>query len=382
MTTLHIDFETRSTVDLRKAGAHVYAEHETTDVWCMAYCVDDGDVRIWTPGEYPPFADDVVADAFERGTVVAHNASFELAIWNRLMAPRYGWKPLDPRQVRCTMAMAYAMALPGGLDDAAAAVGLDVRKDAEGSRLMMQMARPRLIRECRFCMGSGKIDGGSDQGDHWTCEPCRESPGKEIVWWDDEARRQRLYEYCRQDVRVERELEKRLLQLTPAEQELWVLDQKINDRGVRVDLKTIGKLISAVETMQARLTHRMVRVTGGRVEGASKVQQLEAWVAERIGEIDGLAKADVTALLERDDLPADVREALEIRREAAKSSTSKLKAMRASACADGRVRGTMQYHGASTGRWAGRRVQTQNLPRSVLGQDEIMEVLELFGRVK
>lgn len=353
MTTLHIDFETRSTVDLRKAGAHVYAESPTTDVWCMAWCLNDGPVNLWAAGDCFPFGAEEDVAILRGATVVAHNASFELAIWNRLMVPRYGWPPLDPRQVRCTMSQAYAMALPGGLDDAAAAVGLDVRKDAEGSRLMMQMARPRAVK-----------DDGT------------------IVWWDDEARRQRLYEYCRQDVRVERELEKRLLQLTPAEQELWVLDQKINDRGVRVDLKTIGKLISAVETMQARLTHRMVRVTGGRVEGASKVQQLEAWVAERIGEIDGLAKADVTALLERDDLPADVREALEIRREAAKSSVAKLKAMRAAACADGRVRGTMQYHGASTGRWAGRRIQPQNFPRPTLEQRDIEGVIELFGGVR
>lgn len=353
MTTLHIDFETRSAVDLRKAGAHVYAEHKDTNVWCMGWCLDDNEVSIWVPGDRFPFMDQGFKPWLPPIAVVAHNASFELAIWNRLMVPRYGWPPLDPRQVRCTMAAAYAMALPGGLDDAAAAVGLDVRKDAEGSRLMMQMARPRALKE----------DGT-------------------IVWWDDEARRQRLYEYCRQDVRVERELEKRLLQLTPAEQELWVLDQKINDRGVRVDLKTVNKLIAAVEKEQARLTHKMVRVTGGRVDGYSKVQQLEAWVAERIGEIDGLAKADVTALLDRDDLPADVREALEIRREAAKSSVAKLKAMRAAACADGRVRGTMQYHGASTGRWAGRRIQPQNFPRPSLDQGDIESVIKLFGGVK
>jgi len=350
VTTLHIDFEGRSAVDLRKAGAHAYAESETTDVWCMAWCLGDGPINVWKAGEPFPWRDEEDYALLRGATVVAHNAQFELAIWNRLMVPRYGWPPLDPRQVRCTMAMAYAMALPGGLDAAAAAVGLEVRKDGEGSRLMMQMARPRAVK-----------DDGT------------------IIWWDDEARRQRLYGYCRQDVVVERELEKRLLQLTPAEQEIWVLDQKINDRGVRVDLKTVNKLIQAVEKEQARLTHKMVRVTGGRVEGASKVAQLEAWVAERIGDIDGLAKADVTALLDRDDLPADVREALEVRREAAKSSVAKLKAMRAAACADGRVRGTLQYHGASTGRWAGRRIQVQNFPRPSLDQGDIEDVVELFG---
>lgn len=361
MTTLHIDFETRSTVDLKTAGAHAYAEDASTDVWCMAWCLDDGPISVVTPKHYaaePAGLDEstfyfltLVAEG--KCTVVAHNAAFELAIWNRLMVPRYGWPKLDPRQVRCTMAMAMAMSLPASLENAAAAVGLDIGKDMDGRKLMLQMARPRAT------MNDGTL-----------------------VWWDDEARRERLYAYCRQDVEVERQLEKRLLALVPDEQALWALDMEINDRGIQVDLPTIDKMLRAVEREKARLDRNMAKVTGGRVTACTQVGELEAWISEQGVEVDGLAKADVTALLDRPTLPPAVREALRLRREGARSSVAKLKAMRQGVCADGRARGILQYHAASTGRWGGRRIQGQNFPRPTLGQDEIERVVQLFGGVR
>jgi DNA polymerase len=352
MTTLHIDFETRSTVDLKTAGAHAYADDPSTDVWCMAYVQGDAEIGLWSGGAsiLPPIVNGHVKRG---GIVVAHNAAFELAIWNRLMVPRYGWPPLDPRQVRCTMAMAYAMSLPGSLENAAAAVGLDIGKDMQGRKLMMQMARPRSV------MNDGTL-----------------------VWWDDEARRERLYAYCRQDVEVERQLEKRLLALVPSEQELWTLDQTINDRGVRVDLATIDKMLRAVEMEKKRLDGRMAKATGGRVTSCNQVAELTSWIVEQGVVVDGLAKADVTALLDRADLPPAVREALRLRREGAKSSVAKLKAMRLGACADGRVRGLFQFHAASTGRWGGRRIQPQNFPRPELGHGAIEKVVGLFEGVR
>jgi DNA polymerase len=251
------------------------------------------------------------------------------------------------------MAMAYAMSLPGSLENAAAAVGLDIGKDMQGRKLMMQMSRPR----------STMNDGT-------------------LVWWDDEARRERLYAYCKQDVEVERQLEKRLLALVPSEQELWTLDQEINDRGVRVDLATIDKLLRAVEMEKKRLDGRMAKATGGRVQSCNQVAELTSWIEEQGVVVDGLAKADVTALLSRGDLPVLVREALRIRREGAKSSVAKLRAMKLGACEDGRVRGIHQFHAASTGRWGGRRVQGQNLPRPELPHEAIEKVVALFEAVR
>jgi DNA polymerase len=251
------------------------------------------------------------------------------------------------------MAMAYAMSLPGSLENAAAAVGLDIGKDMQGRKLMMQMSRPR----------STMNDGT-------------------LVWWDDEARRERLYAYCKQDVEVERQLEKRLLALVPSEQELWTLDQEINDRGVRVDLATIDKLLRAVEMEKKRLDGRMAKATGGRVQSCNQVAELTSWIEEQGVVVDGLAKADVTALLSRDGLPPAVREALRLRREGAKSSVAKLRAMKLGACADGRVRGLFQFHAASTGRWGGRRIQPQNFPRPDLSHDAIESVVGLLGEVR
>jgi DNA polymerase len=245
------------------------------------------------------------------------------------------------------------MSLPGSLENAAAAVGLDIGKDMQGRKLMMQMARPRSV------MNDGTL-----------------------VWWDDEARRERLYAYCKQDVEVERQLEKRLLALVPSEQELWALDQTINDRGVRVDLATIDKLLRAVEMEKTRLDGRMAKVTGGRVTTCNQVAELTSWIVEQGVVVDGLAKADVTALLDQPSLPAVVREALRLRREGAKSSVAKLKAMRLGACADGRVRGLFQFHAASTGRWGGRRIQPQNFPRPELGHEDIEKVVGLFEGVR
>jgi DNA polymerase bacteriophage-type len=353
MTTVHVDFETRSAVDLAKAGVHVYADDPSTDIWCMAIAVDARPVTLWTRDDCG--SADVHRLLFSHirdgATFIAHNAPFELAIWNRLMVPRYGWPVLPVEQVRCTMAMAYAMALPGSLENAAAAVGLDIGKDMEGRSLMMRMAKPRKI-----------------------------NPDGSCVWWNEPDRLTRLYAYCKQDVEVERKLEKRLLPLSPSEQALWVLDQKINDRGIQIDTRAVENAIGVVEEAKVRLDKEMQRVTGGWVPTCSRVADLTEWLSLQGFDVDGVAKADVADLLERDDLPPMVRRALELRREAAKSSTAKLKAMTKAANIDGRVRGLHQYHGASTGRWAGRRVQTQNFPRGTMDKEDVNAVLDILNR--
>lgn len=350
MSTLHIDFETRSAVDLKAAGVEVYSKDPSTDIWCMAYAFGDGPVNLWTPST-PAIAVSNVKDYVKKGdTVVAHNANFELEIWNNILAPRYGFPPLALEQLDDTMARAYAMALPGSLEMAAAAVGLDVSKDMAGRRLMLQMARPRRVNE----------DGT-------------------FVWWDDEDRKARLYAYCKTDVEVERALDKRLLPLSKRERELWLLDQRINARGIHIDKPAAAAAIKVVDSAKKRLDRTLSKLTGGAVRTCNQVANLTLWVEEQGVEIAGLAKADITALLDRDDLPARVREALLLRQQAAKSSTAKLKAMLGALSDDNRVRGILQYHGASTGRWAGRKIQVQNFPRPELKQHEIEAVLGLLG---
>lgn len=383
MTTLHIDFETRGTIELREVGVDIYSRHPDTDVWCMAWAIDDMEPVIWTPDNRNSAR--AVMDWVNHGaTVVAHNAAFELAIWNNIMVPRYGWPVLRADQTRCTMAMAYSMALPGSLEKAAAAVGIAEQKDLAGGRLMLQMAKPRGVkqdwtgRKCPACNGHGETVEAR------RCAPCGgtgDDYGDVIEWWDEPDKLAKLYEYCKQDVRVERELEKRLLQLSESEQRLWVLDYQINNRGVYVDKPAIQAAIAVVEHEQNRLTTAIRETTGGYVSSPSEVARLTKWVRDCGVDVDGLAKADVVDLLVQDTLPDNVRAALVIRQEFAKTSTAKLRSMLNAISHDGRVKNILQYHGAGTGRWAGRRIQPQNMPRPKLSQAEIEEVLDFLPRL-
>lgn len=359
MAVLHLDFETRSAAELKSAGLDNYARDPSTDIWCMAYAFDDEPVQLYQPSMSEDIFYDVINHAQDDGTgkpgvIVAHNAAFELAIWNHVLATRYGWPTLKPEQMRCTMAMAYAMGLPGSLDGAAAATGIDQRKDEKGARVMMQLAKPRKV----------TADGS-------------------VIWWDDPAKLQMLYDYCKQDVEVERALHKRLRELSPDEQELWLLDQKINARGIKVDLPSIDRADALVNAEKARLDQAMRDTTGNVVAGCTDVAQLTAWLRYKGVNTEGVAKAHVTELMSRDDLPAECRKALELRQAAAKSSTAKLTAMAECAGPDGRMRGLFQYHGAATGRWAGRGPQLHNYPRPIVlhDQDEIEDVIANFDSV-
>lgn len=350
MTALHIDFETRSEIDLKKVGLDVYSRHPSTDVWCMGWAFDDDEPAIWTPdnGDFDKACEvaDVILNVHGGGIFVAHNAAFELAIWNNIVVPRYGWPPLRPQQVRCTMAMAYAMSLPGSLEKAAAAVGIKEQKDLAGGRLMLQMAKPR------------------------STNPT--------VWWDEPDKLARLYDYCKQDVRVERELDKRLMQLSASEQKVWQLDYAINQRGFHVDRPAIEAALAVVASERDRLDEGLRRVTGNFVGFNTETARLTQWVASHGVDCAGVAKADVLDLLERPALPPAVRTALLIRQEAAKTSVAKLDTIVTALSADGRMRGTLQYHGAGPGRWAGRRIQPHNFPRPKIPQRAIEEILDLL----
>lgn len=331
MSDARIDFETRSTVDLKKAGAHRYFEDPTSDVMCMSWAIDDGPVAVWKPGEEMPF--ELWEHVTGGGTIRAYNANFERLCWRHIMVPRYGWPAVETRQWRDTMAKAMAMALPGKLDDAAAATGIDYRKDAAGGRVMQQLSKPR-----------------------------KREP---LTWWTDPEKFERLYSYCATDTEVERALDGRLIELSPFEQEFWWTDVVINDRGLYldVDLAKAAKKV-AVDAL-ARSNARMARVTDYAVTGCNSVSQIIAFVRERGLETDSIAKDELEDLLMRDDLDPVVREVLEIRQEAAKASVAKIDAFFAGMSADGRCKGLLMYHAASTGRDGGRRIQPQNFSKPI-----------------
>jgi DNA polymerase len=368
--TLHVDFETRSTLDLTVVGLDNYSRHPTTSAWCMGFGFDEDEVGLKAEEGFGNTSGPVMKHVAEGGEVVAHNAPFELSIWNNICVPRYRWPTLRPEQVRCTMAMAYAMALPGSLENAAPAVGITERKDLAGGRLMKQMMYPREVRKCDSCNGKG-IVRNSDP-----CPFC-DGKGEDIIWWDDLERREKLYEYCRQDVRVERALDQRLMQLSKTEREIWLLDYKINSRGIYRDGKGIMGALRVVDASQSDNDNLMRELTGGAAGGCTEVLKIKNWCIAQGVPLEGLAKDDVIVALADDSIPDQVRKVLSLRQDAGKTSTAKLRPMiDAASKTDGRIRGMFQYHGAGTGRWAGRRVQFHNFPRPKFDFDEIIAAIK------
>jgi len=390
---VHIDFETRSPVDLKKYGFDRYCANEDTVPTCLAFSFNDeagvpiiksnpykGSRRLVEHPDTASLLDHVAAG----GLVYAHNAQFEFGIWNRRCVPLYGWPPLKIEQMRCTMAMALAMSLPGALGDAAAALGLDMKKDDHGQRVMMQLCRPRKTGKpsktdpgCQTCGGTGVYLNA-------TCPVC-------VEWYDDPDKYATLYGYCQQDVRTERALHHRLLELDSREQKIWQIDQTINNYGVRIDVPAVKGGMAIVAAEKKRMDAEMRAVTGGHVDTCTSSTALTEWLCAQGAVTAGVAKADVKALLDNDELPGDlwndelfgnevlvegpVRKALKLRQVAAKASTAKMAKMLDTIGPDEIARFLYQYHAAHTGRWGGRRVQPQNMmrPLKVFEDHEMQE---------
>jgi DNA polymerase len=345
--SLHLDWETRGVLDLRKVGLYNYARHPQTDIWLGGYAFGDEDPQVWFPGQPcpPRIAEHIQAG----GPLYAWNAPFEIDIWQQIATPRYGWPELKVEQVFCVMAMSYAMALPGGLDDAAYALALPYRKDEEGYRLMLRMCRPR------------------------------SKPGvTPIVWWDEPEKIQRLAQYCTQDVVVERAAHKRLTPLSEKERKVWLLDYAINCRGVAADIETAEAATKMIAKAEERAGEKLAELTGGKVASINALIPLKQWCREQDPGTDyeSLDKEAVAGYLSDDTLPDNVRQALTIRGESGKSSVAKIKKILELAGSDGRLRNWVQYHGASTGRWAARGVQLHNMVRDMPPAKVVDEILQ------
>lgn len=331
-----VDFETRSPVDLKTRGVFCYFEDPNTEVLMAAYRIDDGPVKCWTFDQPPPLD---LWDAIKAGAELhAYNAQFE-SLGFDLLADRHGWPRPALEQFRDTAAAGAALALPRKLGDLAAALDLPVQKDKEGDRLIRLFSIPRKPRK-------------------------DEPPG---LYWNEPADFpedfKRFKSYCMRDVETEEAAARRMVPLSNFEQAAWVLNQRINRRGIRVDRMSAIAAMNLAERSKKLLDADMREATNGAVGTASQVTKLVEWVEQQGVPMDSAAKAEITDLLNSEDLPDHVRRALAIRQEAAKTSVSKLKAMLVGANRDGRVRGTGIYHAASTGREQSTRINFNNLPR-------------------
>jgi DNA polymerase len=343
-TILSLDWETRSTLDLKAVGLWNYVRGAHTDIWCGAYAFGDEEPQLWVPGQPCPAR--IVEHVAEGGVMAAWNAPFEITFWQEVATKKYGWPEIRPDMFFCSMSQAYAMGLPGGLEDAALALGLPVLKDTEGRQIMLRMARERRMED-----------------------------GKP-VWWTDDEKLKRLYAYCAQDVRVEQAIRARLLPLSAHERKIWLMDYAINQRGVAVDIPTAKAGAKMAAEVQVRAGQQLAVITEGAVTEATALTALKQWMEPKVGSpVVSLDKEMVEAWLSRDNLPADVRQALVLRQEAGKASVAKLDRMISLAGADGRLHNTLQYHGAAPGRWAARGVQVHNLVRDMPPADVVEQIL-------
>lgn len=331
---LSADFETRAVVDLIKAGVYKYAADPWAEVLCLAWALDDEPCQIWFPGEPTPKA--LVEHVLKGGKIRAFNATFERQIWWTILSPRHGFPKPALEQFWCTAAQAANMALPRDLDGVARVLKTVVQKDMEGYKLMKLMCKP-----------TGYDDNGHP------------------IWHDGPGVLKRLGEYCIVDVDTERAVGRMLFPLSETEREVYVMDQVINDRGILIDRVLVENALKVVGQAVEQLNSDLEIATDGKVKKTTQTGQIKAWLQANGVALESLNKATMADLL-GGDLDASSRRAIELRRDAAKSSTGKLKTMLLCAGNDNRVRGTFRYYGAQrTGRHAGAGIQPQNFVRMV-----------------
>lgn len=336
---LSIDIETKSSVDITKAGAYRYAQSEDFEILLFAYKYDEEDVQLvdLTVEERIP---EWILTALMNPNVIKHayNAAFE---WYCLNTAGY---PTPLEQWNCTMIHGLYCGYTAGLDATGKAIGLpqDKQKLSTGKALIRYFCTP--------------------------CKPTKSNGGRSWNLPKHAPEKWELFrEYCKQDVVTENEILKRL-QAFPVpgeEQRLWRMDILMNAYGVRVDTNLIAGALAIDSHSTECLTAEAFRITG--LSNPNSATQLQQWLSGKGVDIPNLQKATVEEYLQREDLPDDARKILEIRQQLGKTSIKKYVAMDTAKGADDRVRGLTQFYGANrTGRWAGRLVQLQNLPRNYL----------------
>ncbi|GHV36266.1 DNA polymerase [Synergistales bacterium] len=337
---LFIDLETFSSVDLKKSGMFKYIESPDFQILLFAYSLDGGPVQIVdlaTRETLPPWL--VIALDDPSYIKHAYNAMFELSCLSKFL----GTLPFD--QWRCTMVHGLYCGYTAGLEVTGKALGLpqDKQKLNSGKALIRY-----------FCL---------------PCKPTQTNGGRTRNYPHHDPERWRLFkEYCAQDVVSEMAIEQKLAAFPVPDvvQREWETDLRINSRGVAVDMNLVQAALEIGYETRTALIDEATRISG--LENPNSVSQLTAWLEEEMGEeVQSINKETVTNLLNRKDNSDPVQRMLEIRQKLGKTSTKKYDAIEAAVCADGRVRGLLQFYGANrTGRWAGRLVQVQNLPRTYI----------------
>ena len=352
ITSLEIDIESFSSVELKKCGVYKYAESPDFEILLFGVSVDGGEVTVYdlASGDTLPVK---IIQALADDSVIkwAYNASFErvcLSVWLRRNYPQYFSSYsieedtvknyLDPSSWRCSLVWGAYMGLPLSLEGIGKVLKLENQKMSEGKALIRYFCVP-----CK----PTKANGGR----------TRNLPEHDPVKWST------FISYNKRDVETEMAIQQKLSKF-PVPDLLWEeyhLDQEVNDRGIQLDMALVEQAIAIDERSREELSAKMRQLTA--LENPNSVQQMKEWLTQHGLEVDSLDKKAVKELLKT--APPELAEVLELRRQLAKSSVKKYQAMQNAVCADGRARGMFQFYGANrSGRWAGRLIQLQNLPQN------------------
>lgn len=350
MDTLAIDIETYSDVSLPDCGVHRYAASEQFEILLFAYSLNGEPTRIIDLASGQTMPDEIMECLMDDSVVkTAFNAAFERNCINRFFG-----LSLKPEGWRCTAVQASMLSLPLSLEGVGEALNLDKKKMSEGKDLIRY-----------FCM---------------PCKPTKANGGRTRNLPSDAPEKWELFKtYCIRDVDVEKQIRNKLAKfpITDREQELYCMDQRINDRGIMVDRELISHAVACDLLYKEAASKRAYEISG--LENPNSVSQLKDWLNEKDIEVDSLAKAAVEELVEKTE--GEVSEMMKLRLSMSKTSVKKYEAMERSVCPDGRVHGLLQFYGANrTGRWAGRLVQIHNLPQNHMEDLELARSIVKEGR--
>lgn len=352
ITSLEIDIESFSSVELKKCGVYKYAESPDFEILLFGVSVDGGEVTVYDLASGDTLPKEIIQALADDSVIKwAYNASFErvcLSVWLRRNYPQYFSSYsikedtvrnyLDPSSWRCSLVWGAYMGLPLSLEGIGKVLKLENQKMAEGKALIRYFCVP-----CK----PTKANGGR----------TRNLPEHDPVKWST------FISYNKRDVETEMAIQQKLSKF-PVPDFLWEeyhLDQEINDRGIQLDMALVEQAIAIDERSREELSAKMRQLTA--LENPNSVQQMKEWLTKHGLEVDSLDKKAVKELLKT--APPELAEVLELRRQLAKSSVKKYQAMQNAVCADGRTRGMFQFYGANrSGRWAGRLIQLQNLPQN------------------
>jgi DNA polymerase bacteriophage-type len=339
MTTVYsIDFETRSVIDLPDRGLDIYANDPSTEVLCIAFGTHPDNVIVSSP-QNQTIVQELTHHVLAGGKIAAWNAAFEYAIWNCVCVPKYGWPPLKLEQCIDTMAWSAACNAPQSLDDASAFFDSNYKKDPIGKKLIQKLCKPH--KNTR----TGNLEFNNDP------EPLKQ-----------------LFEYCRTDVKTELALQAHLRPLSEVEQAIWILTMWINLRGVPTSIVEVENAVQAVKNAQNDIDAQCLALTGCKPSERAKLLN---WLNDHGADMADMTAQTVEKMLQRSNLPDVIKTVLELRQDGSQTSVAKY-AKILDIQREGRIRNTLVYHGASTGRWSSRGgLNLQNIARPTLGDDEI-----------